>query len=111
MEPNRIIVEVDDKNLTDRPIDDRVDRSQVKIDTDPNRRKFEAKSPDSLWGSRLSVSATQEFIQRVHHSMLGVIPLEDDRTAQRALNLTRFKERSPSNSMAGDRTLTENSAF
>ncbi|MGL5193847.1 MAG: hypothetical protein ACRC8Y_09600 [Chroococcales cyanobacterium] len=62
VEPNRIIGEVEDKNLIDRRINDRADRSQVKLDTDPNRRKFEAKSPDSLWGSRLSVSATQEFI-------------------------------------------------
>jgi hypothetical protein len=62
VEPNRIIGEVDDKNRTDRPIVDRADRSQVKINTDPNRRKFEAKIPDSLWGLRSSVSATQEFI-------------------------------------------------
>ena len=62
-EPNRIIGEVDDKNLIERSINDRADRSQVKLDTDdPNRRKFEAKSPYILRGWRLSVSATQEFI-------------------------------------------------
>lgn len=62
VEPNLIIGEVDDKNLTDRPIDDCAERSQVKINTDPNQRQFEAKIPDSLWGWRSSVSATQEFI-------------------------------------------------
>ncbi|WP_367288005.1 hypothetical protein [Laspinema palackyanum] len=62
VEPNRIIGEVEDKNSTDRPIDDRADRSPVKIYTDPNRSKFEAKSPYSLWGSRSSVSATEPFI-------------------------------------------------
>lgn len=62
VEPNRIIGEVDDKNLTDRPIADRADRGEVKSDTDPNRRKFEAKSLDSLGGLRSLVSAMQQFM-------------------------------------------------
>ncbi len=62
VEPNRIIGEVDDKNPTDRPIDDRAYPSQVTLDTDLKRRQFEAKSHDSLWSARSSISATPEFI-------------------------------------------------